>query len=224
MYKKTRDQTMQQASTEEENNEYLRQQERIAKDIKQFQGQHYGSRYVGASLSAIRFTDQKHEAQISQWLKNPKNFLVFHGAPGIGKTYFCSALTEWAFKTFRHKRYHREEDLLRRLRSCISAGQGDYLIQLEWLIDDQLVILDDVGSGINPDKLTYRDLEFRREVFFSFCDYRYRTQLPTVITSNFSRDDFIKVYSDRIVSRLFANENTIISNFNTEDDKRQQGL
>jgi DNA replication protein DnaC len=161
---------------------------------------------------------------ILAWISNPADVLLYHGSPGIGKTYFCAALTEWMFRMFSTRRYFREEDLLRRLRAGISAGEGDYLIRLEWLVDDQIVILDDVGSGINPRKVTSRDLEFRREIFFSFLDYRYRRRLPTIITSNFSKEDFLEVYSERIVSRLFSAQNTIIGNFNTSDDKRQQGL
>jgi len=157
-------------------------------------------------------------------MKNPKNMLVFIGSPGIGKTYFCAALTEWALTQFQNRRYHKEEKLLRELRKGISEDSGDYLIALELLIDDELIILDDVGSGINPDKITYRDLEFRREVFYSFLDYRYNKMLPTVITSNFSKEDFLKVYSERIVSRLFASENTIIKIFGEGLDKRQEGL
>ncbi len=91
-------------------------------------------------------------------------------------------------------------------------------------MDDEFVILDDVASGINPDKVTYRDLEFRREVFFSFLDYRYNSKKPTVITSNLTREQFKQVYSERIFSRLFAKENTIIEIFDDSLDKRAQGL
>ena len=162
--------------------------------------------------------------EIYKYLKNPKNFLVYHGNPGIGKTYLCAALTEWTFENFPTRRYHRESDLLRKLRLGISEGKGDYLINLEYLVDDEIVILDDVGSGINAEKLTYRDLEFRREVFFSFLDYRYNSCKPTIITSNFSKEQFLEVYSERIVSRLFAAENTIISLFEKCCDKRQYGM
>jgi DNA replication protein DnaC len=144
-------------------------------------------------------------------MKKPSNFLVYHGAPGIGKTYLCSALTEWSLEQFDSRRYHKEEVLLRRLRLGISESKGEYLDQLQLLIDDDFVILDDVGSGINPERDSKRDLEFRREVFFSFLDYRYNCMKPTVITSNFSKDEFEAVYSPRISSRLFASENTIIS-------------
>ncbi len=137
--------------------------------------------------------------------------LVYHGNPGIGKTYLCAALTEWSLVKFDTRRYWKEEELLKRLRIGISDGNGDYLQNLKYYTDDELVILDDVGSGINPSKESYRDLEFRREVFFSFLDARYNSQLPTIITSNFSKDEFLKVYSERIVSRLFSAENTIIT-------------
>lgn len=149
--------------------------------------------------------------------------MIYHGSAGIGKTYLCAALSEWALTSFRTRRYWKEEDLLRRLRAGISEGKGDYLINLEAFIDDELIILDDVGSGINPEKVTYRDLEFRREVFFSFLDYRYNRELPTIITSNFTKEDFKNVYSERIVSRLFAKENTIISVFDPTQDKRAMG-
>jgi DNA replication protein DnaC len=157
-------------------------------------------------------------------MKNPKNFLVFTGASGVGKTYFCSALTEWSFLTFNHRRYHREQDLLSKLRSGISEGQGDYLIGLKYLIDDDFVILDDIASGITPDRVTYRDLEFRREVFFAFLDYRYNSEKPTVITSNLTRQQFLDIYSERIESRLYATENTIIEMFGNDLDKRQMGM
>lgn len=162
--------------------------------------------------------------KMQNYMNKMKNMLVYHGSPGIGKTFFCSALIDWAFQNFSTRRYHTEESILRKLRASISEGHGDYLIALEYLCDDDIVMLDDVGSGINVGKFTNRDLEFRREVFFSFLDYRYRIQKPTIITSNFSKKDIDEVYSERIYSRLFASENTIISIFDPSQDKRKQGM
>lgn len=132
-------------------------------------------------------------------------------------------MVECMMMKFNTLRYHTEENLLSKLRNDINQGSGgDYIHNLKFLIDDDLVILDDVASGINPEKSSYRDLEFRREVFFSFLDYRYNMMKPTIITSNFTREDFKNVYSDRIYSRLFAKENTIISVFGDEAIDRRQ--
>ncbi len=105
-------------------------------------------------------------------------------------------------KTFDSWRYWDESELLKRVRSGMEDYKGDYLETLRLLIDDQLVMIDDVGStGLN---------DWREEILFDAIDERYNTMLPTVITSNFSIAEFKKVYHPRICSRLFATENTII--------------
>ena len=161
--------------------------------------------------------------QIQKWMAKPnseKNMLIYHGTAGIGKTYLCAALTDWCFEKFNDFRYWKEEDILRKLRLGISEGKGDYLHNLRSFVDTQLLILDDVGSGINPEKFSNRDLEFRREVFYSLLDYRYNAMLPTIITSNFSKQEFEIVYSKRITSRLFASENTDIEVLDGQDKRK----
>lgn len=162
--------------------------------------------------------------RISDYIKDPKNILLYHGTPGIGKSYMCAALIEWALMNFNHFRYYAEKDLLSKLRDGISEDKGDYIKHLESLIDDDLVILDDVGSCINPKQIQKRDLEWKREIFFNFLDIRYNNQLPTIITSNFSRKEFNDIFSPRICSRLFAKENTIIEIFDENLDKRKHGF
>jgi DNA replication protein DnaC len=179
---------------------------------------------VGASLSGLEIPAWAAQ-KISEYIKKPKNFLVFVGKPGIGKTQLSAALTEWHLDTFRCSRYWRERDLLAKLRQGIADGNGDYAIALEYCIDDDFLIVDDVGSGINPEKFTTRDLEWRTEVLFSLLDYRYNSNKPTLITSNFHKKMFETVYSERISSRLFATENTIISIFDDSAvDKRTLGM
>lgn len=158
-----------------------------------------------------------------KYLSSPRNMLIYHGSPGIGKTYFCAALIQWACERFNCFRYHTDKELLSRLRKGIADGSGEYLEHLEYLIDDDLIFLDDVGSSINPDKFTMKDLEWRREILFAFLDYRYNSQKPTIITSNLNKEEFTQIYSERIASRMFAAENTIISLFGTED-KRAKGM
>lgn len=91
---------------------------------------------------------------------------------------------------------------MKRIRNEMEEVKGDYLETLKHLIDDQFIMLDDVGStGLR---------EWREEVFFDFLDTRYNSMLPTVITSNFSVAEFKQCYHPRICDRLFATENIVI--------------
>ena len=202
----------------------------IEQAVHEFQRSNFGGgsnnrfgRFIGATLSKLKLPEAFHNA-VAQWMKEPKNFFVFHGTPGIGKTHMCAAMTEWALTNFNTVRYHKEYDLLSKLRQAINDGSGDYFKVLQNLIDDEIVFLDDVGSGINPEQFQYKDLEWKREILFSFLDYRYNSGLPTVITSNFTKDQFSKIYSERICSRLFAKENLVIGIFDDSLDLRKQGF
>lgn len=89
--------------------------------------------------------------------------------------------------------------------------KGDYLESLKLLIDDEFVMLDDIGStGLT---------DWRREVIFDSIDERYNSMLPTVFTTNFSEREIKDNFHARVHSRLFSKENTIIE-INNGRDKR----
>ena len=136
-------------------------------------------------------------------MKKMKHFLIYCGNPGIGKTYFCAALSEWAEKNFASWRYWKEADLLKRVRSSIDDYKNsDYLDALSYLIDDDLLMIDDIGStGLN---------DWRREIIFALIDSRYNTMKPTILTSNFCRQQFEENFHERVVSRLYDKDNIII--------------
>lgn len=135
-------------------------------------------------------------------MEKPKHFLVYCGSPGIGKTYFCASLIEWALSSFKSFRYWNESELFKKVRASMEEYKGDYLEALKYMIDDQLVMLDDVGSmGLN---------EWRKEVIFDAIDERYNTTLPTVITTNYTSKEIKDFFHPRVYSRLFAKENIVI--------------
>lgn len=135
-------------------------------------------------------------------MKKKKDFLVYCGNPGVGKTYFCASLIEHILENFRTFRYWKEQDLYRRLRESMDSMKGDYLGALKYLIDDDLVIIDDIGSqGLT---------EWRKEILFDAIDSRYNSMKPTIITSNMTKKDFQECFHERICSRLFAKDNIII--------------
>lgn len=135
----------------------------------------------------------------------PKHNLVLIGPPGTGKTYICSALIDVMLDYTldpRSFRVYKEINLLSKLRSKISDGCGDYDAYLKELVDDRMIIIDDLGSSSHT--------EFREDVLFSLLDYRYERRLPTIFSTNLSKGDINETYNDRIYSRLFAEENTVI--------------
>lgn len=132
--------------------------------------------------------------------------LVYLGNCGIGKTFVCAALWEWAKYIFSSVRYWKESDIQSRLRRSITEFKsGDYHDVLEGLIDDEFLLIDEIAK----DSIT----DFRKEALSALLDYRSRRRLPTVLVSNFTANEFRLYYHERIYDRLMYNRNFIIERF-----------
>lgn len=142
------------------------------------------------------------QKQMMEWIDGKKNMMIILGNPGLGKTHLCAALIKHCFfKPFRSLRFYQERDFLSKVRSSIEL-KGDYMDNMQYYADDELLILDDFGaSGFN---------DWRKEIWQGFLDYRYQTEMPTVITTNLSREEIASTFHSRFGSRLFAKENLII--------------
>jgi DNA replication protein DnaC len=166
-------------------------------------------RFRDATLSNTRLTPED-QAKVLSWLKNPNSFLVYLGVPGCGKTHFCYAIYNDAFRSgkVRYMRIYRESEYLEKLRRTMERPGIDYHQEIKLLMDDDLIIFDDFGSmGHN---------EWREEVLFSFIDFRYQKKLPTIVTSNLSEQKINETYQQRFYSRIFDKKNTILD-FGTVD-------
>lgn len=182
---------------------------------EEYQSRLFGKRFRGATLAKSKI-DTRSSGRIAGWLAKPKGFLLIWGPPGIGKTYICSALLESILPRYRSVRAYSERNLLRRIRSSFDqVATGDYLTVLHDLIDDEVIIIDDLGSSGYT--------EWREEILFEAVDFRYENTAPTVITTNLSPSEISSTYGRRIYSRLFAKENTIID-LSGLDDLREEGL
>lgn len=122
-----------------------------------------------------------------------------------------------SYKTGRKSlRCYTESGLLRKLRNSFDSGpKGDYIELLHHLIDDDIIILDDVGSAGHTD--------WREEVLFEILDYRMKNGLQTVITSNLTENQMEREYHKRISSRMFARNNCIID-LESAPDIRKVGI
>lgn len=162
----------------------------------------FGRRFVGACLSNVQLKADQNE-KMSNWVNNPQNFLVVLGPPGVGKTYICSAMIELAMNKFHSYRVWNERQLLSAVRQTISDDNAiDFHKAMEYFIDDEFIIIDDVGST--------GQTEWREEMLMALVDIRYAGRKATVFTSNLSVSDFYRRYEKRICSRIFATNNTIL--------------
>lgn len=146
-----------------------------------------------------------------KWLNNPKNFFVYCGNSGLGKTHFSASVFEYMMLKVNSIRYWNEADLFQKIRESISDSRnhGDYIKELKILCDSEFLILDDIGStGIN---------EWRKEIMFKVIDLRYEMMTPTVISSNFDMHQIRTMYGERFYSRLASKENTIMEIMNGPD-------
>ena len=111
-------------------------------------------------------------------------------------------------------RYWNEREIMQKLRDFISSDvQGDYLKELSYTLEDYLIMIDDMGSsGMN---------DWRREVWLEIIDNRYESQLPTIITSNFTIPQIKEQMGDRIYSRFMSHDNTI-NQIHGAKDMRQE--
>src|ERR1017187_4194960 len=109
-------------------------QRRYDEEIRRYKRSTFGERYIDTSLAKTDLPEWAQE-KLVRFMTKPKNFLIFFGSPGIGKTFFCACLTEWIAKNFDSFRYFHEKDLLQKLREIISESKGDYLKHLHHIID-----------------------------------------------------------------------------------------
>ena len=180
----------------------------IAKEIIR---EMYGERYVNATLSGLLMPSEDIK-KLHKWLSHRKNMFIYQGNPGCGKTYFCAAMINYCYPRFDSCRAWKEDKLMEELRSGINKNH-DYSHNLCLMIDDEFVIYDDLGStGFT---------NWKSDVVFELIDERYSSMNPTIITTNLTVNELKQQYHERVISRMFAKENTIISAM-TEDYRQTE--
>lgn len=142
--------------------------------------------------------------------------MLIQGGFGTGKTSLCAALAPWALATFRNSRFWTEQLYLTRLKQVIQED-GNYSQAIHYLLDDDFVIYDDLGSADNK---KFDPTGWRQEVIAEMVDNRWSSQLPTVITTNLTSDQILDLYGGRVHSRLFDKRNFVIVDYQSKDSRR----
>ena len=179
----------------------------------------HGTQYENACLSKIDF-DQEQLDILSKYVQNPKGFLYVYSGTGVGKTYFCAAITN--MKINEQKRYcwyQDESSFYNNLFNKMNSKSESTDEEIKKMTEQEFLIYDDLGC------LTFSDpakKNWHRDVLFSLIDGCGNQMTPMVITSNYAPDDLYGVFHERFVSRIKDRRNTIIKL--KGEDKRLHGV
>jgi DNA replication protein DnaC len=120
-----------------------------------------------------------------------RDWLVFFGAYGCGKTHLAAAIANRRVELGYPALFVVAPDLLDHLRAAFSPQSSvSYDKRFEEVRTAPLLILDDLG--------TESATPWAREKLYQIVNYRYAARLPTVITTTLSIDEF----DPRIRSRI----------------------
>ena len=127
----------------------------------------------------------------SQFAEQPQGWLLFTGDYGSGKTHLAAAIANCRVELGENALFVVVPDLLDYLRSAYApSSPATYDERFEQVRSVELLILDDLG--------TQNTTPWAAEKLYQILNYRYNSELPTVITTNQNLADM----DQRLASRL----------------------
>lgn len=118
-----------------------------------------------------------------KFAENPKGWFFFGGQSGVGKTHLCVAITDRLFKAGYTVKYMRWRDDAPRLKALINSEKYDAEIKKYQAVE--CLYIDDLwkNEATNADIL----------LVFQLLDYRYSNDLITIISSEKTIVDIVKI-------------------------------
>jgi DNA replication protein DnaC len=154
--------------------------------------------------------DQSNEImeKLDTWITKPQNIFLFHGNVGTGKSYFCQAWYNHMYDQGIHVRPMIEDELIRELKREMSPGK-DPESRLKTICESDYLIIDDFASTSK----NLADKDWTIDMLSMLITLRYNCRLPTLITSNKTKQEFRSIFNPRTCSRLFDKRNIICENY-----------
>lgn len=140
--------------------------------------------------------------------------ILVMGGTGLGKTHLSSALAKRVIERGNDVFYTGSVDLFSTFevqRFKTYSNEPNELIERYYECD--LLIIDDLGTEIIN--------QFTVSTLYALLNDRLSRRKPTIVSTNFTKDDILKKYTDRIASRLLG-EYTVL--FFSGTDVRAQKL
>lgn len=143
---------------------------------------------------------QCHDA-VLKFATTPAGWLIIHGPPGNGKSHLAAAAYNSLRKRANPTIFITVPDMLKSLTDLFTASIANeqdtsYGERLKTFQTVPVLILDDLGAH-------HDGKGWAQSVLFEILDYRYRKELPTIVTMNIGPDD--PRLGERIADRLHDN-------------------
>lgn len=129
--------------------------------------------------------------------------LLIYGNTGVGKTYLCNCIAKELLDTTHSVIYLTSYQLFEVLaKSKFNKGNDsndgtDYDSYADYLLECELLIIDDLGTELNN--------SFVSSQLYNLINERHLKQRSTIISTNFTLDELYETYSERIFSRITGN-------------------
>ncbi len=169
-------------------------------NFKKFKWDYYSDEMINGNISPRKNMKLIYDKCIS-YVKNFEDHninMLFIGKPGLGKTFLCSSIARELMDKGRSVIYKTASDLIDIVRKYKfdfekeAAGEQ----HLDEIYGCDLLIIDDLGTELST--------QFSNLVLYSILNKRIQGSKKMIISTNLDIDEFTKIYSDRITSRIFG--------------------
>ena len=125
---------------------------------------------------------------------NTEENILFYGSSGTGKTFLSHCMAKDLVDSGHFVVYKTAEELIKNLRDVRFNNNS---ILEDHLINCDLLIIDDLGTEMSS--------EFSKAELFNLLNTKLLRNKKMLISTNYSLDELLSLYSERITSRLFGN-------------------
>ncbi|MGE5632404.1 MAG: ATP-binding protein [Caulobacteraceae bacterium] len=129
--------------------------------------------------------------------------LLFIGKPGLGKTFLCNSIAKDLLDKGKSVIYKTASDLIDIIRKYKFDFENEESNEqsLNEIYECDLLIIDDLGTELST--------QFSNLALYSILNKRALKNKKMIISTNLDIDEFTKIYSDRITSRIFGSFDTL---------------